>query len=267
MKKIIATLMTCAGLLLSQAALASAGFGLGVAPTYTELNVEPGKIYRQKITVANMGTRKPLTLVVGSAVWVIDSNGEMKLSAPTQDANDPNQWLKFSPTNFTLGPGKNMEILVDITVPLNVEKKEYRVAILSSTVLPSQDVMKKSKNIWEKIQVASLMYLSTSKDLVSVSSVNIEKGKSNKNLKIELNNDGDKHARISGSLDVYDNEKKVYSQELSMVLMPHQKRVIDFKLDIPDSLKGKKLKIVPVLSDTMSKNLSVSTQKEIAYDF
>lgn len=265
MNKKISTIIASLGLFIAQSAFA--GFGLGVAPTYSELIVEPGKVYRQKITVANMGTGKPLSLVVGSAVWVIDSNGEIKLTAPTQDLNDPNQWLKFSPTSFTLGPQKNMEILVDINVPLNAEKKEYRVALISSTVLPSQDVMKKSKNVWEKIQIASLMYLATSKDLVSVPTVSIEKNKNSKNLSITLNNDGDKHSRISGVLSFYDGETKISSQELNYVLMANQKRVVDFKVDVPDSFKGKKLKIVPELSDTMSKDFTVSVPKEIEYGF
>lgn len=265
MKKFFATVITSLGLLLSPHAFAA--FGLGVSPTYTELNVEPGKIYRQKITVANMGTGNPLSIVVGSAVWNIDENGKMELTAPTQKAEDPNQWLKFSPTSFTLGPQKNVEILVDINVPLNAQKKEYRVAILSSTVLPSQDVMKKSKNVWEKVQVASLMYLSASKDLVSNSSLTIESVKGTKNLKVVLNNDGDKHSRISGALNFYEEDKKVYSQDFGLVLMPKQKRTLDVKIDIPEAFKGKKLKIIPVLNDTMSKDSNVSFPKEVSYEF
>lgn len=265
MKKIIAAVITSLGLLLSHSAFAA--FGLGVSPTYSEMNVEAGKIYRQKITVANMGTGAPLSIVVGSAVWNIDENGKMELTAPTQGADDPTQWLKFSPTSFTLGPQKNVEILVDINVPLNAQKKEYRVAILSSTVLPSQDVMKKSKNVWEKVQVASLMYLTASKDLVSNTSLTIEPVKGTKNIKVNLNNDGEKHSRITGAFNFYEEDKKVYSQDFSLVLMPKQKRTMDVKLDIPDSLKGKKLRIVPVMNDTMSKDSNVSFPKEVSYEF
>lgn len=240
-------------------------FGLGVSPTYSELTVEPGKIYRQKITVANMGTGNPLSIVVGLASWNIDDNGKMVLSQPTQKELDPTQWVKFSPTSFILNPQKNVEILVDISIPLNAEKKQYRVAVLSSTVLPSQEVMKKSKNVWEKVQVASLLYLTTSKTIYSDTKVSfISKGKT---LEVIANNEGDKHSRIYGSFDFYDGENKVYKQDFNLVLMPKQTRKMEVLLEIPDNLKGKKLKIMPVLADTMSKDSNIAYPKETSYVF
>ena len=265
MKKFITAALVIASFLLSQPVFAA--FGLGVSPTYSEMNVEPGKNYRQKITVANMGTGNPLSIVVGSAVWNIDENGKMELTAPTQQEDDPTQWIRFSPTSFNLGPQKNMEILVDINVPLTAQKKEYRVTILFSTVLPSQDIMKKSKNVWEKIQVASLMYLSTSKDLVSNSELTLEQVKNTNVLKVNLSNDGDKHSRVTGVLNFYEEDKKVYSQDFNLVLMPKQKRTLNMNVDIPTSLKGKKLKIIPVLADSMSKDLKLSFPKEVNYEF
>lgn len=259
MKKIIMGFLAC---LLSVSALA---FGLGVSPTYSELTVEPGKIYRQKITVANMGTGNPLSIVVGLASWNIDDNGKMVLSQPTQKELDPTQWIKFSPTSFVLNPQKNVEILVDISIPLTAEKKQYRVAVLSSTVLPSQEVMKKSKNIWEKVQVASLIYLTASKNLYSESKLSfVPKGKK---IEVVASNEGDKHSRVFGSFDVYDGENKIYKQDFSLVLMPKQTRNLEITLEVPDAFKGKNLKIMPVLADTMSKDSNVTYPKETEYVF
>lgn len=267
MKKILASVFLSTSLLFSTSTFASSSFGLGVSPTYTEMEVSPGKTYRKKIIVANMGTSKPLSIVVGSASWTLDKNGELQLFAPTQETLDPNNWIRFTPSSFTLEPQKNIEILVDINVPIEAPKKEFNFAILSSTVLPSKEIMKKSKNIWEKVQVGSLFYVSTSTSLNSNTQISLSKKDNKSPLLVTFDNTGDKHSRINGTLSFYEGSEKIYSQESNLVLMPNQNRTLEIKLPTQVNLKGKKIKIVSDFSDTMNKDNKVILPKEAEYDF
>lgn len=191
-------------LILSLAAPAALGFGIGLQPTTVEMEMEPGDRQRQVINIANVHQEKTISLTLGLADWALDDNGQIKLTPPGETPSSSADWVRFSPAFITLKPGQAQQIIVDIAAPVRLEQSgDHRFALLASTVLPEERAG--GSGVWKKYQIASLFYLTTG-DAVSTPEITSSGltvtpgGQTMIDLRIE--NEGNAHARLEGSIKI-----------------------------------------------------------------
>ncbi|MEE9412845.1 MAG: hypothetical protein V3V22_07295 [Methylococcales bacterium] len=211
-------------------------FGIGISPTTVEMVVEPGSQHRQTITVQNVHKAKTLALTVGVADWTLSETGELELLAPGSFEYSAAEWVQFSPAFFSLGPGETRQVQVDLSVPVKIDKTgERRMAILISTLLPSNDKRPDKSGVWNRYQVASLFYVALpgaeEKPTVITSVALQDKASLVPVVKFTAENPGNYHARLKGYLGLKNQEgKQVFKMPVDGVLTAKQTR--SFKLPI-----------------------------------
>lgn len=186
--------------------------GLGARPSTIEMSVEPGKTYRQNITLANLNYTRPLALTIGLADWDMKANGDIRMSEPLSLESSAASWLRYSPGSITLQPRTNTSLTVEIAVPAKLENNgEHRAALVVSTLLPPEsERMKEANGIWKRYQLVVLFYFSPIDGKARVAgkfeNVRVEEGRwvVNGNFK----NEGDVHARLSGVIKMTDSAGK-----------------------------------------------------------
>jgi len=197
------------GLVLAAGAPGSAqAVGLGVSPMTVEMDVQPGNRFRQVVRVGNASADRPLAVVVGVADWTLDADSRLVLLDPGSAPGGASGWIRFAPASFELAPGEVREVRVDVVVPVRVERAgDHRAALLVSTRGGPPAAVAGRAAVRKRYQMASLFHLTvgtarSSPELVGVDVEPAPAGAPRVWLRVE--NDGARHARVSGELRLRD---------------------------------------------------------------
>lgn len=185
--------------------LPAMAFGIGLQPTTVEIEVVPGDRNRQIINIANVHTEQTISLTLGLADWSLDETGQIRLAPPGEDTkSSAAEWARFSPAFLTLKPGESEQIIVDMSTPTRLAKSgDYRFALLASTILPEERTGQ--SGVWKKYQIATLFYLTTgaaSSEPQITSSQIITGEDGNNTLQLNIENEGNAHARLNGLIEI-----------------------------------------------------------------
>ncbi len=206
-------------------------FGVGVTPSTIEMEVQPGSHHRQILRVKNFNPEKAIRLTVSIADWTLDDNGKVQLMPPEETDYSASPWVNFSPSVLLLEPNTTRQIIVDVNTPLVTDKKgDHRTAIILSTVLPSKDQRKGMNGVWNRYQIASLFYANVlpgkSKPVITQAAFLPNDAKSTHGLNFRIENHGERHVRLEGSVGLMKEDDKELSLEESFqaVLLNDQSR-------------------------------------------
>ncbi len=229
-------------------------FGIGIQPSTVEMTVKPGDRHRQIITVGNVHKTKTISLTMGLADWSLDKNGKLVLNPAGETKRSAANWVRFSPASVTLKPETSMDVIVEISVPYKLESQgDHRFALLATTLLPELDKRGDTSGVWNRYQLASLFYLTTtpSKSTPLVSEVKVV-GTDNKFLTMKIKNDGNAHARLKGTASIFDAKgEKVAETPLNTVVLDTAERDYKVKLENASALtSGQDYKIEFDLKNT-----------------
>lgn len=216
--------------------------GVGVQPANVEMVVAPGSKARKVIKVGNLRTDRPQKFVVGLAEWDLDAEGRLKLLPPRADSSTA--WVRFTPAEFTLGPGEGMNVLVEVEVPARLpESRENRFALLVTNPPPSPAALKGRTGVLNQFQVASLFYLTLQGQapVPVVESVEwIASDPAAAAIRAKVSNRGTAHARFIATVEILDREGKLAHQaESTAVVMAGQSRDWVNRLKVPDLPPGR----------------------------
>ena len=202
---------------------AAQAIGLGARPSTIEMSVEPGKTYRQNITIANLNYTRPLALTIGLADWEMQSNGDIKMSEPSSLESSASSWLKYSPGSVTLKSRSNTALTVEIAVPAKLtSNKEHRAALIVSTLLPPENErMKEANGVWRRYQLVILFYFSPidGKTKVTGTFENVHADGERWVVEGKFKNEGDVHARLSGVIKMTDSAGKEWDNLVTEVVV------------------------------------------------
>ena len=214
----------------------AAATGVGIQPANIELVVQPGSTVRRVVKVGNLRTDRAQRFVVGIAEWRLDDNGLLKMQPP--GAGSVASWVRFTPAQFTLGPGEGQNVLVEIGVPARVpEAEEKRFALLVTNPPPPPGSFAGKQGIHNRFQVSTLFYV-TMDGLAprpTVESAEWDAADAARPaVRARIANPGTAHARFIAVTEIADAEGRVvHKSETATVLMDGQSRewVTPFKLD------------------------------------
>lgn len=131
--------------------------GVSVSPPRLYFESDAGKSSRQKVTVTNVSATHVMNLAVSTGDWQYNEMGENLMYPADSLATSCAGWVSISKADsyFSLKPGENKEVEVNITVP-NTFKGDIasHTAMLYVTQMnPVDDVDNKGANI--KVSVRS----------------------------------------------------------------------------------------------------------------
>jgi len=254
----VTTAMITAGTVmaaLSYAPVASA-FGVGIQPSTVEMTIKPGDRHRQVVTLGNVHKSKTISLTMGLADWSLDKNGQLILNPPGETERSAAEWIRFSPASVTLKPETSQDITVEISVPYKLSGNgDHRFALLATTMLPELDERGDVSGVWNRYQLASLFYLTLtpSNSAPVVTNVAFDNNDASM-ITMQINNEGDAHARLKGNAVVKDSAGKVVMETpLSTVVLDGGHRDYNVKLQEADKLtKGENYTIEFDLKNSFS---------------
>ncbi|MDO6460099.1 hypothetical protein Q4485_05290 [Granulosicoccaceae sp. 1_MG-2023] len=216
---------------------AAHAFGVGVAPSTLELDVEPGSVTRQVLRIKNFNPDKAIRLTVSSTDWTLSEDGEVELLPPGSVDRSATPWIRFSPSVLMLKPNASGTVTVDVAVPVTgTERGDYRSAVVVSTVLPAKQDREDLGGVWNRYQIASLFYANVDKgrSKAQISNVAFEtaEAQSQRRLQIDLLNQGEAHARVKGQIRLLNtDEEVVFTRPVESVLLDGQQRRLTLDFD------------------------------------
>lgn len=252
---------------LSLSANVAHAFGLGIRPSNLEVVYSAGGTYRQQIEVQNVSTTNTIKLVVSSADWDLDDKNSFSLQPPASSNESAADWIRFSPSTLLLKPTESATVTVDIAVPVKLESlKERRVAILVSTLLPSEQERLKHRGVWNRWQVSSLFYLTpANKDVKSDKIVPVAPSVAISPstprfvgdklvIPTDINNSAPHHLRLEGTIDITNSAGSVVHKSTftNVILANREVKGLDISTDWPESLPQGDYNIVMKASNIFS---------------
>ncbi len=214
-------------------------FGVGIQPSTVEMTIKPGDRHRQVVTIGNVHKSKTISLTMGLADWSLDKDGQLILNPPGETERSAAEWIRFSPASVTLKPETSQDIIVEISVPYKISGNgDHRFALLATTMLPELDERGETSGVWNRYQLASLFYLTLTpaSSTPVVSNVAFDNNDASM-LTMQINNDGDAHARLKGSATVKDSAgNMVLETPLSTVVLDGGQRDYNVKFQEVEKL-------------------------------
>jgi len=255
------------GLSLAAPQVASA-FGVGVQPSTVEMTIKPGDRQRQTVTIGNVHKTKTISLTMGLADWTLDENGKLVLNPPGETDRSAADWVRFSPASVTLKPETSQDVIVEISTPFKIkEKGDHRFALLATTLLPELDKRGDVSGVWNRYQLASLFYLTLTPSVSTpvVESAGFVAGDA-PSLTFKIKNDGDAHARLSGTAMIKNSDGELVSETpLSTVVLDRHERTYDVKIVAPEGLPAGRYSAEIEMNNTFApQNKFRSTPVEVA---
>lgn len=221
--------------------------GLIVAPTILEFE---GRDRYATLTLANRGT-EPHSYRISFINQKMLENGQMvETDSPAENEGFAGQYLRYSPRQVTLSPGKPQTIRVMLRMSSDVKDGEYRSHLLFQQIpdaaAPVRDISKDGDlgvSITAKFGITIPVFvrvgeLKAAADITDIQKIEQRDGK--EVLGFTLNRQGTKTVR--GNLTAYVDGKKVAYLSGLPIYLSTDKRHMEMTLDI-QSLTGKKIQI------------------------
>lgn len=163
------------------------GSGLGISPTRTELNIEPGKTDEVEISVRNVTNGAIVAKPFVSDFESDDATGEPRLYADTEKRNSAsiNSFISGL-QDIELDPGESKTLKYTVTIPGNAAPGAYYGAITYRAVPASQAATSGNGEVTLTANVASLVLIEVAGDITEQIQLDaIEIGKRTQDNKLE----------------------------------------------------------------------------------
>ncbi|MEZ5945974.1 MAG: hypothetical protein R3C13_08050 [Hyphomonas sp.] len=191
---------------------------IALQPASIELELDPATTITQLITVSNT-ERHTISVSLGLSGWETDGEGGTVFASADAETGAATDWVRFSPSGFTLKPGEARQVRLYIRAPdSGIPAGDQQLALRASTVIPA-----KGKTGWLKQESASLIYLTLGEAasfprIVDSRLTLTADGKPA--IGLDFANDGNAHARLSGTIEVRGNDAPPFFIPVRDVIVP-----------------------------------------------
>ncbi|MEZ5998884.1 MAG: hypothetical protein R3B98_09345 [Hyphomonas sp.] len=194
--------------------------GIALQPASLELELDPGAPVTQFVTISNT-ERTTISVSLGLSEWAMDQAGTTAFVADEDASSPASDWVQFSPSTFTLKPGEARQVRLVISPPDGkVPAGDEQIALRASTVVPV-----KGQSGWQRRESASLLYLTlgeaASFPRIADSRLTFT-ADGQPAIGLDFANDGNAHARLSGTIEVRGNGAEPYFIPVSDLIVPRE---------------------------------------------
>lgn len=211
----------------------SAEISFSVSPIRMELSGTPGGTHTDVMEVRNEGNEKA-RIKVSMQDWLLSEEGTPTFKKAGSQGRSCTGWMKINPVDFQLQPGEKKLVRYSVSIPDGVKNGGYRGAFMFETV-PQVEPGQKSKAVAIKGNIAAVMYLVVGKTepVGDIADMNYDGSKKERRVLIKINNSGEIHFRVKGSVKIANEAgKTVQTAELPDVpILPESARAIPVTLD------------------------------------
>ncbi|SFN44798.1 P pilus assembly protein, chaperone PapD [Paenimyroides ummariense] len=219
--------------------------GVSVSPPRLYFESDAGKSSRQKVTVTNVSATHVMNLAVSTGDWRYNEMGENMMFPADSLETSCAGWVSISKADsyFSLKPGENKEVEVNITVPntFSGDPAAHTAMLYVTQMNPVDDVDSKGANI--KVSVRSGIKLFHRTNEIKKRKLEIENilfDKKNNRMELYFSNNGNIWADGIVYPELFNaaTGKKTVLDHIVFYTMPADKRKM--LIALPDNLeKGK----------------------------
>jgi P pilus assembly chaperone PapD len=206
-----------------------------VTPVKYNLTTKRSDPISRDVQVANLGD-EPVVVHVRLSDWTLSEDGQLSLAPLGSTPVTLEHFVRFEPTQFSLGPGESG--LIHVTLQLPIEGPPTRWGVLLSEVRPA---VPKPSNLGPRAiaELGTTLYLSsvepetvtpelTGLDVAALGGDSLE-------VAVHMKNAGDRHYYVSGDLAIADSTgAQVASGTFGTgVVLPGGKRIFTWTCTTP----------------------------------
>ncbi len=222
-------------LTLSKGLLAQTGISVSTPRVYFQ--GKAGETVTQKITVRNVSEKSQLELALSLQDWTYNDLGENIVLPPDSLPISFVNWVTVSEGSyFSLKPGEEKELHLNVTVPADLDQKntDVKTALLFvSQMNPSEDVDSEGTNIKISVRSGVKLYFRPSKpEMRSIEVTGLRFDQDRKELELSFDNLGNTwtDGKIYTSLLNTATGKEITMEEFIFYTLPGKKRISRIEL-------------------------------------
>lgn len=196
-------------LVLASAASAQPAPRMGISPDRYQIEFDERGGQTQSLLVQNLSD-EPLSLSLSVSNWELNENNQIVVAPPTESSLD--QWIVINPLRVTIPPGAPQTIRWAVMPRLQPQQGEYRAIIFVEEELPAREDPN-STEIRMKMRYGLPIYAQVGDPIESAQLNGVNITRTGETLSIDLTNDGNKHARLSGNYGIWPSDEFPGSKE------------------------------------------------------
>jgi hypothetical protein len=255
--------MTAICLTLSFALCASQS-SLSLFPLQFDFKISPGKNKKETIYITNEGF-DPIHIKAYIRDWTVEKDGTFILADVLQSSFSCRDWIELDVEEFHLDPGERKPIQYKITVPKNATLGHYWAAlsfVSSAEELPPGQMDKMV--IRENVMSGIFVQIGKDKPEGRIVDVVLYKSNGEKEIKIDLENEGRFYFWTSGRIDIKDEKgNSIISQELpGERILPGTR--LELRLTVDEKIEPGNYSVSCILKIPSHKTLEF--QKDIVFE-
>lgn len=201
---------------------------MGISPDRYHIEFDESGGDTQSLLVQNLSD-EPLSLNLSVSNWELNDKNQIVVAPPTENSLD--QWIVINPLRVTIPPGSPQTIRWAVMPRLQPQQGEYRAIIFVEEELPARKNAD-STEIRMKMRYGLPIYGQVGDTIESAQLNSIDITKTGEKLQIDLSNDGNKHARMSGNYGIWPTAEFPGSREALKQLRainPETQEEVDFE--------------------------------------
>lgn len=239
LKRKVSSLILSAISLLSAIPSANA-IEIGVSPPRFEVDMNARNNRSNTITISNLSD-KPAEIKAYVRNWKMNEQNQVQ-DIPSSE-NSLDQWIIFTPSRFTIPPGKTQTVRFAVRPKVKPAPGEYRAVIYLQEAAPASSPDADSINTVGRVGVVIYGYAGEIKRVGTVNSVTVDTKPNRVQAVFDVSNQGNAHVRIGGQFAIWPAAKypgAKTTQPLAGVGNPNTKLPTDV-------VKAGLIDLVPVL--------------------
>ncbi len=215
---------------------------IGVSPPEIEVKIED-KSRSKTIKIGNFD-KKPVKMRAFVRSWTLNKNGKFKLVKSTEQTLD--NWIVFTPSQFTIPPGGSQTIRFAIRPKVQPNPGEHRAILYLEEVPTEGSRNSKAVTTVGRLGVAIYGYAGDVKKVGVINSVNVNSKPNGVKAVFDVSSKGNAHVQMKGQYTIWPAAKYPGAK----ATQPLEKSG-NQPIKLPDNiLHVGRLKLSPVLADT-----------------
>lgn len=215
---------------------------IGVSPPRVEVKIKD-KSRSKTIKIANFD-KKPVEMRAYVRSWTVDQDGKLQLVKSTPQTLD--QWVVFTPSRFTIPPGKTQTVRFAIRPKLEPNPGEHRAMLYFEEIPPQGRDNTKAVQTVGRLGVAIYAYAGEIKKVGVLNSVNVDSQANGVKAIFDVSNKGNARVEMKGQYAIWPAAKYPGAK----ATQPLKKKGSE-PIKLPQNmLHAGRLNSAPVLGDT-----------------
>lgn len=183
---------------------AMASFDAMLSPPRLELSAKPGDVLRQSVNITNAGS-EAATYNIKTADWELETGGRVAYHEAAPRPGSCRPWLKLERRVVHLNAGQTRNFRIEIHVPPDAPGSECRFALLvageAAKIAPGATVQ---IPVVGRMALIGYVSIGGAKPVLQLKGLSMGTEKGKMVVLATIENSGNAHGRLFGSLDVRD---------------------------------------------------------------